>query len=260
LAIHEQVVDSAIDIKRAESVGQFDLFGGLGGDETGGDSLRMTPEIPVGEWEKSALLAYEREMLGLYVSDHPLHGLEHVLAQLTDVSIAHLVADEQADASVVVIGGLVTAVQRKTTKAGSLWAIVTVEDLDGAVDVMVFPNTFATCGLQLAEDTVVTVKGRVDRSDDDGLRLVALEVNVPDLTSAATGPVRLSIPSSRIIPPVIDRLKEILAAHPGVIEVHLHMITGDRTTVMRLDDRLRVTPSPSLYGDLKALLGPSCLA
>ena len=261
VAVHEQVVDAAIDLKRAESIGQFDLFGGLGGEEAAGDPLALTPVIGVGEWEKSALLAYEREMLGLYVSDHPLHGLEHVLAQLADTSVASLAADDHADGSVVTVGGLITSVQRKTTKAGSMWAIVTVEDLDGTVEVMVFPNTYATWGLQLAEDTIVVVKGRLDRTDDDGSRLVALEVSIPDLSTAeASGPVRLSLPSARCVPPVVERLKEILAAHPGVVEVHLHLTNGDRATVLRLDERLRVTPSPSLYGDLKALLGPSCLA
>jgi DNA polymerase-3 subunit alpha len=67
------------------------------------------------------------------------------------------------------------------------------------------------------------------------------------------------MPAARCVPPVVERLKEILAAHPGTTEVHLHLASSGRTTVLRLDDRLRVTPSPALYGDLKALLGPTCL-
>ena len=103
------------------------------------------------------------------------------------------------------------------------------------------------------------VRARVDRSDDDGLRVIALEVTAPDLSEAQSGPVRLSLPANRCIPPLVDRLKEVLAGHPGTTEVHLHLTNGDKQTVIRLDDRLRVTPTPSLYGDLKALLDPSCL-
>ena len=255
--VHEEVVDSAVDIKRAEAIGQFDLFGGL---EAQGDSALVPQvEISLGEWEKSVLLAHEREMLGLYVSDHPLHGAERALAQLTDRSIAALLNDERADSSVATIGGLITGVQRKTTKQGSSWAIVTLEDLEGSVEIMVFPQTYQPVSTSLVEDVVVVVRGRVDRSDDDGVRVVAIDVSVPDLSEAATGPLRLTMPATRCIPPLVDKLKEILAGHPGTTEVNLHLTGGVSTTVLRLDDKLRVTPSSSLYGDLKALLGPTCL-
>jgi DNA polymerase-3 subunit alpha len=104
------------------------------------------------------------------------------------------------------------------------------------------------------------VRGRIDRSDDDGVRVVALEVTAPDVSAAVSGPVRLTLAATRCIPPLVERLKDVLAMHPGTTEVHLHLTGGTNTTVLRLDDRLRVTPSPALFGDLKALLGSSCLA
>lgn len=259
MTIHEQLIDAAIDLKRAEAVGQFDLFGGMGEDAQQA-GVALMPEIPVGEWEKSVLLAFEREMIGLYVSDHPLYGLEQVLATGSDCSIAQLMSDERPDGQVITIGGLVTGVQRKTTKQGSVWAIVTLEDLEGAVDIMVFPQTYQSVATLIADDSVLFVRGRIDRPDDDATRLVALEITAPDLSEAPAGPVRLTMSASRCTPPVVERLKEVLAAHPGVTEVHLHLVAQGRTTVMRLDDRLRVTPTSALYGDLKALLGPSCLA
>ena len=93
-------------------------------------------------------------------------------------------------------GGLVTAVQRKTTKQGSPWAIVTLEDLEGSVDVMVFPQSYSAVGTMLVDDAVIIVRARVDRSDDDGLRLVAMEVTQPDLSEASSGPVRLTMARS----------------------------------------------------------------
>jgi DNA polymerase-3 subunit alpha len=172
----------------------------------------------------------------------------------------HVHSGDRAEGTVVTVGGLVTGVQRKTTKQGSLWAIVTLEDLDGAVEVMVFPQTYAGAGTLLVEDAVLLVRGRIDRPDEDAARLVAMEITQPDVSEAPAGPVRLSMPAARCVPPVVERLKDILAAHPGTTEVHLHLAASGRTTVLRLDDRLRVTPSPALYGDLKALLGPACLS
>ena len=256
--VHEHVVDTAVEIKRSEAIGQFDLFGGLSGGEESG--LLPPLEVSLGEWEKSVLLAHERDMLGLYVSDHPLHGAEHILAQLTERTIASLFVDEKIDGTIATIGGLITTVQRKTTKQGSAWAIITLEDLEGSVEVMVFPQMYTQVSTSLVEDSVVIVRTRGERGDDEALRVIAMEVTVPDLTEAASGPVRLSLQSSRCIPPLVERLAQVLAGYPGTTEVHLHLTGGAQTTVLRLDDKLRVTPSPSLYGDLKALLGPACLS
>jgi DNA polymerase-3 subunit alpha len=71
--------------------------------------------------------------------------------------------------------------------------------------------------------------------------------------------VAIHLEVSRCTPPVVERLREVLANHPGTVEVHLHLRNGARTTVMAIDERLRVTPSPALFGDLKVLLGPTCL-
>jgi DNA polymerase-3 subunit alpha len=150
-------------------------------------------------------------------------------------------------------------VQRKVTKQGNVWAIATLEDLEASIDVMVFPQTYSLVGPHVVPDAVLLVKGRLDKSEEEAPKFIAMEVSVPDLSTGEQGPVVVTIPASRCIPPVIDRFKEVLAAHPGVTEVRLALANGPRTTVVRLDDRLRVTPSPSLYGDLKALLGPSCL-
>jgi DNA polymerase-3 subunit alpha len=123
---------------------------------------------------------------------------------------------------------------------------------------MLFPATYQQHALQLAEDTVVVVKGRLDRRDD-APAVIASELTLPDLSEAPAGPVVVTVAAARCTPPVVEKLKDVLATHPGVTEVHLRLQTGDRTTVMRLDDGLRVTPSTALMGDLKALLGPACL-
>ncbi|MGN6244896.1 MAG: DNA polymerase III subunit alpha [Motilibacteraceae bacterium] len=258
LAVHADRIDAVMELKRNEAIGQFDLFGG-GGDGGGADDVAPRPPIPVGEWEKAALLAYEREMLGLYVSDHPLFGIEHVLSAASDTSISSLTgSDDRPDGAVVTVGGLVTGLQRKMTKQGNPWAIATLEDLEGSIDVMVFPATYQLVATMLAEDAVVVVKGRVDRREEVP-KLVAMEIAMPDLTEGPRGPVVVALPTVRCTPPVVERLKEVLHTHPGTTEVHLRLQSTGRSTLLRLGDGLRVTPSPALFGDLKALLGPSCL-
>jgi DNA polymerase-3 subunit alpha len=257
VAIHEDAVDQYADIKRNEAIGQDSLFGGLEDDSFGSMTVQV-PDIP--EWDKTTLLGFEREMLGLYVSSHPLMGLEHVLSAAADCTIGVLLADEsRGDNSPITISGLITSVQRKITRKGDTWAIITVEDLEGAINVMLFPSTYQLAAPMLVEDTVVVVKGRVRRNEDVP-EISGTEVTVPDLSQGDDGPVVISLPATRCTPPTVEQLKDVLSTHPGVAEVHLRLTTTSSTKVLRLDQRLRVTPSPSLMADLKALLGPTCLS
>ncbi|MDX6430914.1 MAG: polymerase subunit alpha [Streptosporangiaceae bacterium] len=256
--VHEQAIDSVIDVKRNEAIGQDSLFGAI--DDGGSAEEAFTVEIPAGEWDKTTLLAFEREMLGLYVSDHPLLGVEHILAKETDCSISALTAEgDRPDGQIVAIGGLLSGLQRKVTKQGNSWAMFSLEDLGGSIEVMAFPSAYQLCSTLLAEDAVLVVRGRIDKREDIA-KIIAMEVTQPDLTiSDMSGPLSVAMPIGRCTPPVVERLKEVLITHPGSSEVHLHLQNGPRTTVVRLDDKLRVTPSPALMGDLKQLLGPACL-
>ena len=262
VAIHETAVDQYVDIKRNEAIGQDSLFAGLddAGDPSGGSGFGISVTIPeIDEWDKMTLLGHERDMLGLYVSDHPLLGLEHVLSSGSDCSIGQLMLDEErADGSPITISGLVTSVQRKITKRGDAWAMVTLEDLDGAIDVLLFPSAYQLASTHLVEDAILTVKGRLSRSKDQP-ELHGQEVSVPDLSEGASGPVVISLPSTRCTAPVVEQLRDVLGTHPGMTEVQLRLMARNTTTVMKLDDRLRVTPSPALFADLKQLLGPGCL-
>lgn len=257
VTIHESAVDQYVDIKRNEAIGQDSLFGGLD-DEGGGFGVTVTiPDID--EWDKTTLLSHERDMLGLYVSDHPLLGLEHVLSANTDCTIGQLMLDEERpDGSSVTICGLVTGIQRKITKRGDAWAMVTLEDLDGAIDVLLFPSSYQLASTLLVEDAILTVKGRLSR-DKDQPEIHGQEVSAPDLAEGPSGPVTISLPATRCTGPVVEQLKDVLGTHPGMTEVRLRLLTREATKVMRLDDRLRVTPSPALFADLKQLLGPGCL-
>ncbi len=260
VAIHETAVDQYVDIKRNEAIGQDSLFAGLDDDE-GDGGFGVSVAIPdIDEWDKMTLLGHEREMLGLYVSDHPLLGLEHVLANGTDCTIGQLVTDEsRAHNSTVTVAGLVTSIQRKITKNGDPWATVTLEDLEGSIDVLLFPSSYRLAAPYLVEDAIIRVRGQLD-TERDASQLRGQEVTVPDLDKGSDGPVVISLPSTRCTGPVVQQLRDVLITHPGLTEVRLQLLSRDATRLMRLGDNLRVTPSPALFADLKQLLGPGCLA
>jgi DNA polymerase-3 subunit alpha len=251
MTIHLEAIDSVIETKRAEAIGQFDLFGG----ENVTDVVGLDVEIPDTEWDKSTLLSFEREMLGLYVSDHPLLGVEHVLRSHTDMSISALLDDGMSD-GVITIGGLITGVQRKVSRQGASWAVVNIEDLEGSIEALFFSNTYNQYSLSLTEDRVVVIRGRFSRSDEQ-VRFTALEMTMPDITGGPTGPLLISLPASQVTPPIVERMKEILRSHPGKREVHLHVVDQEKSTTLKVD--ALVTSSPSLSADLKAILGPECM-
>ncbi|XBH22569.1 DNA polymerase III subunit alpha [Jonesiaceae bacterium BS-20] len=255
--VHEQAVDSVIGVKRKEAEGQFDLFADIAGDEEGMSFSVDIPDLP--EWDKKQLLTFEREMLGLYVSDHPLSGLEHLLANSSDTSIALLMADEgRSDGSTVTIAGLITSLQRKMSKQGNPWAAVTIEDLEGSVEVMFFGETYLAYSAALIEDQVVILRGRVRRRDET-MQLQAMEVTLPDLSASQDAPLMITLAEARCIEPLVDSLGETLRSYPGKSEVRLKLTRAGQYTVMRLGDGFRVERDPALYGELKALLGASCL-
>ncbi|HTX29692.1 MAG TPA: DNA polymerase III subunit alpha [Streptosporangiaceae bacterium] len=259
--VHEQAVDAVIDVKRNEAIGQDSLFG----DDAEAEAVFDVP-IPAGEWDKPTLLNFEREMLGLYVSDHPLFGIEHILAAESDCSLAELMSDDaerprgdRPEAQIVRVGGILSGVQRKVTKQGNQWAAAILEDLAGAIEVLFFPQTYSSYAASITEDAVVVVKGRVDRRDDVP-KLIAMDLTVPDTSVADGAPFVVSLPVARCVPPVVERLREVLVTHPGPTQVHLRLRGPERTTIVRLDDKLRVAASAALIGDLKQLLGPACVS
>jgi DNA polymerase-3 subunit alpha len=260
--VFEPAVDAVLDTKRAEAIGQFDLFGSLGDESApGGVNDAFAIRIPDGEWDKKVLLTFEREMLGLYVSDHPLFGLEHILAGGADHTIATVHAEATGDPQSVTLAGIISSVNRRVTKAGAPWAQVVLEDLEGSIEVMFFPATYAQVALVIAEDAVVSIKGRTDAREDT-VKLIASDVTMLDTTIGPRGPVVVSVPLARCTPPMIERLKDVLSAHPGTTEVHLKLLHGDRDKdkAVRLGDQFRVAASAALMGDLKALLGPTAIS
>ncbi|MEN2737355.1 DNA polymerase III subunit alpha [Microbacterium sp. X-17] len=256
--VHEDAVESAVKIKRSEANGDvgFD-FDSLWGEDEQNQTQHHIPDRP--EWVKRDKLAFEREMLGLYVSDHPLAGLELQLAKLASTSIAELLAsDNVQDGDTVVIAGLVTSVQHRVAKAsGNQYGMIQVEDFGGEMTVMFMGKAYTEFSPMMQGDSIVVVRGRVSMRDD-GMNLHAFSLMVPDLGQADDiGTLMITMADQRATTDTVSSLAEVLSRHPGDSEVRLRLVKGQVARVFEVPRPVKV--SPDLYGELKGLLGPNCL-
>ena len=260
LMVFENIIEVALRRRREREAGTMSLFdlGDTGGDgDAGGSVFDDRMPIPDVEFAKTERLSAEKEMLGLYVSDHPLMGAERALRRLVECSIAEL-ADFD-DGVMRTVAGVVTALQRKYTKRGDLMATFVLEDLAAAIEVMVFPKTMLTYGELLNPDAIVTVKGRVDKRDDTP-KLMAMEITRPEVHIDSGPPVRLRVKAGALTSERVERLREILAANPGDSPVVLTLVGPDKETDLRLGDEFHCDARNGLFAELRILFGADCIA
>ncbi|MDQ4212976.1 DNA polymerase III subunit alpha [Microbacterium capsulatum] len=255
--IHEDAVEASVDQKRNEAQGAI----GFDFDSLYDEVEEVAPpKVPIRpEWTKKDKLAFEREMLGLYVSDHPLAGLEVPLAKHASIAINNLLESEDLqDGDQVTVAGLVTSVQHRVAKAsGNPYGMITVEDFHGEITIMFMGKTYLEFQSMLQQDAILAVRGRVSRRDD-GMNLHAQSAFTPDVGAFdAAGPLSLIVPEQRATERVIEDLADVLRRHAGETEVMLKMHRGGRAKVFEVPMPVSVTAD--LFGDLKSLLGPQCL-
>ena len=259
LTVFEHVIDTTVKRRREEAKGVMSLFGNYsddgGTDGASGAGFDDRTAIPSGmEFDKSEKLRHEKEMLGLYVSDHPLLGVEGALKRKVEHSLLDLQTME--DGTPVVVGGIITNLARKFTKKGDQMAVFVLEDLDASIEVTVFPRTLAEQGHKLDDDLIVSVKGRLDRRDDSRFGLIGHTINVlHGLDDGPAAPLRLRLPATSLDELKVQRLKRIIKEHPGesVVMIDLGSMTGtDR--VLKLADDYRVDVDRAV-GELRMAFG-----
>nr|WP_083524406.1 DNA polymerase III subunit alpha [Gulosibacter bifidus] len=248
--IHEDAVDAAVSKKRNEAHGQVDLFAGLMEFE---EEESTVPERP--EFTRRDKLAFERDMLGLYVSDHPLKGLEVELSKLSATPILELIGDtEVRDGEQVQIAGLITTVQHRIARnSGNPYAILNVEDFGGEITVMFLGKTYAEYQSELVGDQIAVIRGRA-QNRDDGVTITAQGISIPQLAVGDNKPVQLTLPDYRATEELIEQLDELLRRHPGDSEVRLTLET--QTMLRKFELPHRVQSGSALYSELAAILGP----
>jgi DNA polymerase III subunit alpha len=264
LHVHEPAVEAVTGIKRMEAIGQDSLFGPA---DEGSPDVTLDVPIPDAEWQPKVKLGFEREMLGLYVSSHPLDGAEHLLDRHRDFPIAEIL-DGAGGPGSTRIAGIVTAVTKKVTKQGNVWALIGIEDHEAAIEVACFPNTFQLYAPVLVPDAVVSIVGKIRKQETaEGAATVSFSAEAIELldidTARASGgrlPVVLSLREDKITPSVAAELRRILQAHPGEAPVHMDVTTPARRRVRLSLAAYSVEPSSSFMADVKSLLGPSSVS
>jgi DNA polymerase III subunit alpha len=266
LDVYEAIIDRTTARRREADRGVMSLFGG-GEEETPGvvtfDDSRVP--VPTHEWEKMMRLGFEKEMLGLYVSDHPLLGAQASLRRQVDCSISELLENPTAPiagatpgrdgAYIKTIGGIVTGLTRKYTKKGELMAIFTLEDLEASIEVMVFPRTMVECGWLLNDDAIVTVKGRIDDRDDIP-KMMAMDIKRLEISQDGGGPpLRLQLPEGGVKDSVILAMRALFQTYPGPSEVYIHF----GRQILRLPSDCNVAVTTRLIVELRILLGESAI-
>jgi DNA polymerase-3 subunit alpha len=263
---YEKVLIPILSDRRAETIGQ-----GLLLSEEMGTALAIDESVlKEEEFEKSELLRQEKQMLGQYVTDHPLLAVRERLESRTDTQIADL--PSLGDGDVVRVGGIVAAVARRFSRKGEPYVLFRLEDLAGGVQVVAFPSVYEQAGEVVAGDRILVVRGRVDLRGRE-LQIVAQEIRELDATDddsragddgtpavARTEPLFLSVPTAECTNGLVTRLKQTLAAHPGRVPVVLKLVSDERARTLKLSDGYRVDASAGLLAELRTILGGAAVA
>lgn len=250
LGAYERIVEQTVTRRRERDMGVMTLFD----TEMEVESIfDETIEISEVEFDKTQRLAYEKEMLGRYISDHPLSGYEQVLRRKCNLSSAN--ANDADEGKSVIVGGVVTDLQKKWTRRGDLMANFTLEDLEGTIDVIVFTKVMAEIGHKLVEDTPLILTARVDKRDDN-TKLVCLEIEqLENDTKSDLTSLEIRIPAGGATSKHLERLSALLKDHDGDCDVYVHL--GDKK--IWLGSEFRVEPHSGLLGEIRVLLGANSI-
>lgn len=253
--VFEKILEYTLARRREKELGVLSLFGdsSIDSSSSGFDDSKMS--IPEIEFDKHHRLALEKEMLGLYVSDHPLMGAEAILRKKTDCSIEELkYLPTSTEGETRLVGGVVVNLNRRYTKRGDLMATFTLEDLQSSIEVLVFPKAFTKCSTLLQDDAIVCVKAKLDSRDDEP-KLICLEVVPIEIDTTNSTPVRIKVPPFWN-DKELNELKNLLLEHPGNSPIFLEV--GQK--VLGLPSEFNVDSKSSLLGSLRVLLGSNAVS
>ncbi len=257
MAVLDKAMEAAASTQRDRARGQVSLLDVLSPTGTGHRASPAMPDLP--EWDRLQLLATEKETLGFYITGHPLAEHRGLLAKYATTPAEEL--SNLQDKATVRVGAIVTAVKEISTKSGDRMAFVTLEDLTGSVEAVVFPDVYRSSMLHLAKDSAVLVKGQVDLAEDGAAKLLVSEVRPLALSGNGGTPlVEVTLGGDAATPEALRRLEGILRAHPGnaALRLHLDLPDGKRVTIAPATS-LSVAPDEKLRQALEAEFGVGCL-
>ncbi len=256
LAMLDGVLDMGANLQKDRSRGQLSFFESGGGAEGFHDQQATIPDIP--EWPENQKLAYERELIGFYVSSHPLSKYAKILKSYASATTANLSEfNHQAE---VTIGGIVDTMKEILTKKGDKMAFVGLQDLNGSCEVVVFPSVYKETTSVLQKDALVFVKGKIDARDDVAKLLADEIIPLTEVPKKFTRMIAVNLKTAGLGPEVLREVRRILVKHKGNTPVYLTLQDPKgRMTVLDSGDNLRVAISDVLFEELEHLLGENCV-
>jgi DNA polymerase-3 subunit alpha len=252
LAAVDSAMDSAQRLSRARASGQGGLFGGDAGET--GVPRDTYPQSPP-EWSDLERLQAEREALGFYLSGHPLSRFKDDLEGVATHGTATL--GQAGQGAEVSVGGMMAGVTRRKTRKGDTMATFTLEDLEGGVEVVVFPDLYARTQPLFMEESPVLVTGRVE-ADETRTRILASEmVALSEARQSRTGSVSIRMPVGGLTGEIVERLKGVLAENRGACPVYFEVTDpGAYALTLKADGAYAANASRRMVASLEAILGP----
>ncbi len=256
LAILDRAVEMGQQSQQDKRMGQLSMFGAAGGTSRPADVLPNLEEFPSAE-----LLKFEKELLGFYVTDHPL--TEHQAALASYATATTREAENLSEGSEVTIGGMINKVKRAITKngrsAGQPMAILTLEDLDGQIEATIFAESLAEISKRhpksVAAGEIVFLRGKVDKRRETPGMIVNDLIPISDSMSRLTRWVKVEIDRVEGAAEVLRQLKPVLTKHKGNCQTFLSVpANGSKRALINLDTAWSVRPTPAMKEELEFTL------
>jgi len=254
MAMIDQALEVGASLQRDKSVGQMSFFGGGASSQTEvfHGSQPKVPDIP--EWPENQLLAYERELLGFYLGAHPLSKYDKVLKNYASHSSETL--SECRDQTEVTLGGIVDQIKEILTKKGDKMAFLTLQDLSGSCEVVVFPELFRNSQTLLQKDATIFVRGKVNARDDIPKVLAEEIVHLDDVKKRFTRMVNIDLLTAGLDPEMLKQIRSILTHHKGMTPVYLTFRDPKgKAAVLHSGEDIKVEASDELFDALEKLVG-----
>jgi len=250
--------------KRNGQTSLFDLFEKNSTEKNIGNYQDRLPDVL--EFPKNELLAMEKEMLGLYISYHPLNDYKEKLKNIitsTSIELAN-----HSDKSRVVLAGVINSFKRKSTKNGNLMAFITLEDLEGTVEIIAFPKVFEKCKEIIKKDEIVVIEGRLDVTEGK-TKIIAEKISLlgkyvenkkptsktKEMNQNLAKELHIEINTRKNKPYLLRKLKELFYNYPGKSQVVLHFKDKDKITVHAIDKKYSVNIDDKFMEEIRGILG-----
>lgn len=255
MAILDRALEVSSRAQKDRQRGQLSFFGNLAEAQASQEGFQI-PDIP--EWPESQLLAFERELLGFYVTTHPLSKYEKTLKAYATASTDTL--GEFRDQEEVTLGGVIDGMKEIITKKGDRMAFLTLQDLSGSCEVVVFPDLYKAHPALLRKDATIFIRGRVNSRDDIPKVIAEEAVPLDEVKKRFTRLISIDLHTAGLDPELLERLKKILGSHRGRVPVYLSFRDPNgKTAVLQPGDEFRVETTDELFQAIESLLGENAV-